>query len=698
MQSINAAAINTLQINGKGVPADPLHITGSGTLITLNQRVQQDGDAGNLIVLSQLVGFQGGGNALTLNQDVQLHQTAFGKLISIEQSVKSTAAGSFLEISQRVRRAADDYQFKQSDGAILGWSGFDLTISVGGNTVDDILTGDVTITRREGDSTLATVKLIPSIGAQNINEYHGKPVIITASSIGRSKTIYTGVVDVPEIDVINETITLQCTDSRTEKNNALQDSFVSGVGYYSDAVFSSADDLNTELEQRLETIPYAWDYDTSGVGRLTAWEPKTTPDFTLTDESIFRRNPSITVLSRGRVTNKITCTFTYNYQLLRHRERNYSFDSGLWMAYYDIWGLPPSNIDLKQAIDSAGWPYDNYEFEGLDPAGRYTINGVSYYWSPISRTGDIVATQKKDANGNPVVDQNGEPVYDYNRDNQTSIDNTNLYAQSATWKASKRWSQNITETIECTLQAPQSINQYGEVSSEVSYGTADEYDASEWENYIAHAAPPASATQTANGDYVIKKTTDINAFNNMVLTGLNREKTKIIKGHRDNRVNFETPAWPDVELYHTIKTTADKITAKGKVTEIKHTFDTIELFASTEIELSLSQSIGTTTNDAIALPARPALSDAANTPSTIKLGTHTIPLGGVQDPDWAGYIFQELKKPGGTFTLGAKTPVAMIVDTPAIEDESRDTKEIAVSKNYNIEIRNDLLQVTFDGK
>jgi hypothetical protein len=368
------------------------------------------------------------------------------------------------------------------------------------------------------------------------------------------------------------------------------------------------------------------------------------------------------------------------------------------MAYYDVWGLPPTNIDLKQAIDSAGWPYSNYEFTGLDPAGRYTVNGVSYYWSPVTRNGDIVATQKTDADGNPVVDQNGDPVYDYSRDGETVVDHTNLYAQSASWVASKRWSQNITETIECTLQAPQSINQYGEVSSEVSYGTADEYDALDWENYIAHANPPSSATQTANGDYVIKKTTDINAFNNMVLTGLNREKTKIIKGHRDNRVNFETPAWPDVELYHTIKTTADKVTAKGKVTEITHTFDTVDLFASTEIELSLSQSIGSTSNDDIVIPSRPSLVDSANTPSTIKLGPHTIPLGGTQDPDWAGYIFQEKSKPGGTFTLGLKTPVAMIVDTPAIDDESRDTKELSASKTYNIAIRNDLLQVTFDGK
>jgi len=698
MLSINSTPVNSSQLNGTGIPADPLHITGSGVLLTLNQRVQSLPAGGEIIVLSQVVGVPTGGTLITLNQTVELHQTAAGKLLAVDQSVSATATGIIARLAQRVRRAADDYQFKQPDGALLGWDGFDLTVSVGGNTVDDMLTGDVTITRREGDSTLATIMLIPPMGVQNINQYHGKSVIITASAVNRSKIIYTGVVDVPEIDIINETITLQCTDSRTEKNNALSESFVRGVGYYSDAVFSSADDLNAELEQRLETIPYAWDYATDGTGRLTAWEPKSTPDYILTDESIFRRNPSVTVLSRGRVTNKITCTFTYNYQLLRHRERNYSFDSGLWMAYYDIWGLPPSNIDLKQAIDSAGWPYDNYNFEGLDPAGRYTINGVSYYWSPITRTGDVVATQKKDANGNPVVDQNGEPVYDYNRDNQTSIDNTNLYAQKAAWKASKRWSQNITETIECTLQAPQSIAQYGEVSSEVSYGTADEYDASDWENYIAHANPPSSATQTANGDYVIKKTTDINAFNNMVLTGLNREKTKIIKGHRDNRVNFETPAWPDVELFHTIQTTADKVTTKGKVSEIKHTFDTIELFASTEIELSLSQSIGSTTNDPIVLPARPALVDSTNTPSTIKLGTHTIPLGGAQDPDWAGYIFQELKKPGGTFTLGAKTPVAMIVDTPAIEDESRDTKEIAASKNYNIEIRNDLLQVTFDGK
>lgn len=648
--------------------------------------------AGQLVGIAQQVVLTGAGRVVSFNQAVELKKSGSGRVISVGQSVTSTGAGSVINLAQRVRDPAIDYQFKQSEGAVLGWAGFDLIISIGSKVIDPgEIFGEISITRREGDSTLASITLLPASGSQDLSQYHGKRVLITASSATKTKLIYDGVVDVPDIDLIGKTITLQCTDSRTEKNNGLDQAFVSGVGYWSDAVFSTPSDISNELEQRLETIPFAWDYATDGTGRLTAWEPKAVPDFQLADSSIFYRNPEVVVLSRGRVTNKVTISLTYSYQLLRHRERDYSFDSGLGAVYYGAWGLPPSNIQMKQAIESAGWPYADYQFVGLDPGGRYNFYGVDVFWTPISRTGDVVPVLDKD--GKQVVDQNGKPKY--KMANKKTVDSTNIYANSATWKASKRWAQNITEQITITLQAPQSIQQYGEVASEVSYGVADEYDTTEWESYEAHKEPPAGSVQSQNGDYLVSKDESVSAFNTMALTALNRAKTRIIKGHRDNRVTFEVPLWSDVELFHTIETTGGTVKAKGKVSEVKHSFDLKEGDASTEIELSLSQSVGAATDSPVVVPGRPAITDAAATPDVIRLASHTIPLGGDQDPDWTGYIFQEESRAGGLTPAGLKSPVAMIVDTPTIDDASRDTKEVEASQNYDVEIRNDTLEVIF---
>lgn len=654
--------------------------SGSGLLFSVGQRVVRSGS----------------GQLFSVAQSVKLRRSGSGQLFSVAQSVQNSGSGLLFSVAQRVKDPAVAYQFKQDEGAQFGWPEFDLIVTIGNTVIDPgLLTGTLSITRSEGDSALASITLQPVAGSQDLSQYHGKRVTIAASSATKTKLMYDGKVDVPRVDLIGKTITLDCTDTRKEKNNSLVATFVSGIGYHSSAVFSDPLDIDTELNQRLETIPYAWDYGTDGIGRLTPWEPKAVADYVLGDGVIYYRNPTVSVLARGRVTNKTTITLSYNYQLLRHRERQYTFDSELGAVYYAAWGLPPTNIQLKQAIESAGWPYDNYQFVGLDPAGRYYFNNVAVFWSPIKRTGEVVTSPKLDMYGEQVVDQNGKPVYTSKLVDKKSVDSTNVYANTASWAASKRWAQNVTETIKITLQAPQSIGQYGEVSSEVSYGVADEYDATEWEAYEAHKAPPISAAQSANGDYLSSKATNVTAFNDMALTALNREATKIIKGHRDNQVDFEVPAWPDVELYHTVETAGGTINAKGKVSLIKHDFDMIEKEGSTEIKLSLSLSIGAATDTPIVVPGRPSVTDAAYTPQTIRLASHTIPLNGEQDPDWTGYIFQEKVRAGASVPAGLKIPVAMIIDTPDIDDESRDTREESAAQTYDIEIRNDPLEVIF---
>lgn len=690
--TINSASINSIAVNSFGVPAGQSLLSGSGLLIEVEQSVVITEPAGQIVSIEQGVYITGSGVMVTLDQTVDLKITGSGVMVALDQSVAAGGSGVLFEISQTVRDPVELYQFSQPEGATLGWPAFDLIVAIDGKTIDSsYLYGTITITRSEGDSALADITLLPAPGLQNLSQYHGKEVVILASSETRTTIIYKGLVDVPDIDLLGKKITLRCTDSRSERNNNQSQAFISGIGYWSPSVFSKPTDKTGELEQRLETIPYSWDYSADGTGLLTAWKPKDTPDFYLADASIFYRNPEVTVLSRGRVTNKIKLSLTYNYQLLRHRKRDYSFDAELGAIYYAAWGLPPTNIQLKQAIESAGWPYDNYQFIGLDPAGRYDFHGVAVYWSPIKHTANI--SPKLDADGHQVTDQNGSPVYE--QTSRKSVDSTNVYASTAIWEASKRWSQNVTESIEITLQAPQSIQQYGEVATEASYGLADDYDATDWENYEAHKAPPVSANQSANGDYIITKASDIAGFNAMALTALNRESTKIIKGHRDNRVDFEVPCWPDVELYHTIETTGGTVKAKGKVSKIQHSFDLIEKEASTNIELSLSQSVGIATTTPITVPARPALIDASYVPQAIKLVSHTIPLNGEQDPNWTGYIFQEKVRAGASVPAGLKAPVAMIIDTPDIDDESRDTRQLTATQTYEIEIRNDPLEVIF---
>jgi len=93
--------------------------------------------------------------------------------------------------------------------------------------------------------------------------------------------------------------------------------------------------------------------------------------------------------------------------------------------------------------------------------------------------------------------------------------------------------------------------------------------------------------QSQNGDYLVSKTASVSAFNTMALIELNLAKTRIIKGHRDNRVTFEVPLWPDVELFHTNETTNGTVKAKGKVSEVKHSLDIKEVEVSQTYDVEI---------------------------------------------------------------------------------------------------------------
>lgn len=579
-------------------------------------------------------------------------------------------------------------------------SEFDLEITIGGRVLtESILGNSLQITHSEGESALCDIVLIPPAGSQDLDEWHGKAVQVNVVHSSGSYRIFTGRVDYPEFDLIGKTTTLRCTDSRIDRLESLTEAQVRMIGYYSAAVFGEPSNRMAELEARLSTIPYALDYDTLGNRRLTAWEPKATADHTLADSSIYRRTPTVTVLPSNRVVNNITINLEYQYQRLRQRHRSYTFDSELGACTYGVYGLPPTATELQETINAAGWQYTNFSYSPLDAAGiyscqaggLYTATTTRLYWSTTNI--DAVKQPKLDSSGNTITDTQGSTVYESVPVKIT--DTRYVYANDATWTASKRFAQNISEQITLTVTAPQSITQYGQVDREYSFGYADEFPTDAWEDYTAHAAPPAISTVSANGDYTIDKTDNLGEYNAAMQCALAKARTEIIAAHRDNRVLIQTPVWPQVQLHHTIETTGGVVRCKGKASKIKHYFNLSDRDAFTEVEISLSRAPGTATDSGLTLPTRPSVTDEAFTPSQIVLKTHTIPIGGKIDDAWTGYIFQETARPSASLPYGLKVPVAMIIDTQGVDAASRDTKTATGTATNTVLIRNDLLEIDY---
>lgn len=646
--------------------------------------------AGSLGSIAQSVVKIGSGSILSIAQTVDLKKTGGGQLAAISQDVGNVASGNLCSIAQIVRDSAVPLRFNQPAG-VGGVSGFDIQVSIGGQVISpSILRGMLTITRNEGDAALCSFGLQPEYGVQDLNQWHGKEVLIDVVEPGGVTRLYTGKVDIPEIDIELGHITLRCTDSRAERNNALDPDVVKGYGYWSKDLFRDPEDQNEEVKQRFETMTASLDYDAYGVGHVTDWEPKLTADYTLNDASIYRRKPTVTVLARGRVVNQVNLSIEFQYQRLRHRERNYSFDSGLSSDRYGVWGLPPTAIQMISTAEATGWPIYNFISTGLDIGTTQQRGSIKY--TPIV-----------DEDGEAVTDQNGNPTFTVTRPEANS-DLTGAYAQTASWKASKRWAQNIVEKIAVTVTAPQSIAQYGLVERDISTGTRSEYLTEKWEDYDYYKSIPTSAVKSPNGDWVIDKTSDdIADYNAMVIASLAKARTQIIASHRDNRVTIETPLFPQLDLRHTLETTAGKIQCKGKVSKIIHTLDLSDPDASTEIEISLSQSTGSASDSGLTIPTRPVVTDPDTTSggvwsnsTAINLGSHVIPVGGTQDPNWNGYISKELAGPSVSNDTGLRVPVSMIIDPPTVDKESRDTKEAESVATNTVEIRNDTLGIVFN--
>jgi hypothetical protein len=641
--------------------------------------------SGTLISLEQTVARIGSGTLITLQQEVQAKVSGSGSLITLVQAVKNSGSGRLISLEQTVKSVAEPVKR------------FDVILTIGGKEIEHkYLTGDASTTRREGDASLMNVVLDPDAGLQDLSFYHGKDITLDVIKDNKVTRVYTGTVDIPEVNIINELITLRCSNVRKELDNALPASLVEGIGFYTSALFSESEDQAEELSKRLETVEACLDYDAYLIPHYTEWAPKASADFVIDDADIYLRTPKYVVAGRGRIVNRVDVDLEYQYQRLRHRERNFEFDSGLSACEYDAWGLPPTVQMLRSAIEGAGWAFTELNTVGLDPGGAYGCYGSTVYYSPKSGTTEIQV--KKDSDGNVVTDSNGNPQYE--SVSRQSVDSTNLYATSATWKAATRFSQNVSEKITLSIQAPQSIGQYGEVSANESFGVRSEFDDEDFSNFDSYTPPPEHFTVSSNGDYIYDADNENGAkaeFSKLVYAAIYKAIAKIRGSHRDNYVIIQVPLWPEIDLRHTIESTAGRIKFKGKVRQVSHHFNFgKKRTAYTELEIALSQANGSQAAGSISV-SRPTVDDATGHVTDIKYGTHTIPLNGEQDPLWTGYILKQLANISSLAPIGFKTPVAMIVDTPDIDDASREDKEVTKSQTENINIRNDLLEIMFNG-
>ncbi len=646
---------------------------------------------------------------LSISQQVDEKILGDGVILSIENKVDYVQPGyPLLYISQQVVQAGATNTFYSRNG-------WEPIITLGAQSITaSVLTGEILVIKQEDDNHLAVFNMLLPPSIYNLYDYQGKAVTINVRKGNTISRIYTGVVDVPVVDAINEKITINCIADRRallEANASLEPY----LGIYSSVILGENLDAYERINARLSTMTDSLDFDSYNAASINSWTPKASPDFSYGSGAVYRRDPTLKIESAAKIVNEVDITMQYGYQRLHHKENIYFWEhpyapidpqtgtGGICAFLEDAPSMPTKEL-ITQAAQGAGWPCYNFEFGRQFRSGSYNCSGTWVQWS--TQETSFLNAPIVNGDGSAAVDSSGNPL---TRSVTTVIsDNTDLYTMNAQWLASTQFNQNMNETYTLTVKAPLSQSRYGVLQSVEAYGYTDPNQYEEWENYTAYRDAPSGATLLPAGHdstYYINGDANRASFNLAVLCAMYKAQSQILKSHRDTTISFQRDLTPTMELKHTVALTGKWIRGKGKVKRIEHHMSISDSNSGaagecwTHIDLAQYRTVGTTSANAITVPT------GFNDQPTVYMGTVNLDTHLGEDPSltgseyWTGYvgnkqIIERIPAPPGTIfpTVNytrTNYQESFIVNSPAVEDQFRQQRNLAKAVNYSINIPTD---------
>jgi len=643
---------------------------------------------------------------LTITKSISEEIVFSGTLLSIEKQITFEAAPTLLYIAKIIERVFTTVTFYEANG-------WDVLITLDGLTVDrGILTGGVQVVKQEDDNHTAEFTMILEPDVYDLYTFQGSAVTIwIKTDVWRQ--VFTGIVDVPTVNVFEEKLTLACIADRRDLLENLS-ALEPYIGYYSETVLGNLSSVYDRINARISTLAGSMDFDSYNQYSFNSWTPKVSPDFLYTSSDVFRRAPTLSIESAGKIINTVNLSVTYDFQRLHERSAAYTWFHPYCPAdfVHGTGGICPFLIDrpstptralISSAINAAGWTVDdNSIFFGQQfKSGNYLCNGSWVAWSTIETA--YMNAPITDPEGNPVTDDSGKPLV---TTIQTHVDDTtNVFTMYAQWNGSLRFSQNIKEFYNITIQAPTSVALYGALATASNYGYTNVAQYQDW-SQSRGGGPDGGRLVTGSSALFYDLSTDRATFNQMINTAMNKAYTDILKTHRDTHINFQRFVVPEMELKHTVALTGKWIRGKGKCRRVLHALCISDCSlgtggdAYTDVTLAQYRGTGTISANALTIPSAP-LDSYCPPQGSISLETHLgLDPGQLGAEHWNGYIGNIrinqsvpglIGADGGTVYNWTRTNYqeSFIVDTPAIPSEVRDNKTNYNTVNYNINIPTD---------
>lgn len=646
---------------------------------------------------------------LSIEKNVESYYTSSGLILGIEKQINNEVASSILlSIEKRIVNAA-------SLNTFFDRNSWEPIITLGAQTIDaSLLTGEVVVVKQVDDNHTAQFTLLMPPDVYNLYNYQGAAVTISIRTGNTVKRVFTGFVDIPVVDVLNEKLTLSCIADRRKllQTNASIEPY---IGVYSETVLGENPDIYNKINARLQTVTADLDFDSYNIPTLTDWVPKVTPDFSYGSSDVFRRDPQLQIEASGKVVNQVNLTMNYGYQRCHHRQLIYfwthpyaplnpSTGEGGICAFLEDRPSMPTKEMITTAASATGWPCTSFYFGKQFKSGSYRCTNAWVQWSTLE-TGYLNAPIV-DSNGVAQLDASGNPL---TRSVQTVLaDNTNLYTMNAQWIASKRFNQNIQESYSIVLNATASQATYGVLPNTESYSFTDPNTQVEWENYPSYLGHPTGvtihSTQALSDSYYFDADQSRANFKLDYQCALYKARATILRSHRDTTIKFQREITPEIELKHTVELTGKWVRGKAKARRIEHHMSISDSSSGAAGEawtqVELSQYRGITTVAETPLVPSAGFSDSMQWVGGAPiLGTH---LG--VNPDnagsefWTGYVGNiqtrvPIPSSGSVFqqydNVRTNYQESFIVETPDIDDAFRNNRDLTKSVGYVVNIPQD---------
>ena len=567
------------------------------------------------------------------------------------------------------------------DGA-GGWSAapdgrWQPVVTLDGADIAARLTGAVSMQHADNAARTAQFAYLPASAVQPMSLI-GRPVQIAFAQSGgvSAQTLFTGVIETPEIDVQTGVITCTCTDQAQDVWAAMSrpaiDALVGGRWH---AALGEPADNHEYMRARLESVPASWALDALRRPAIVLWDAAAR-SVTVRTADVVDGSLSVSLPSRSELRSRVTCTLQYRFPRLRIRGASARYaQSRAFFVRGTLEGVEAKQWLTRDMIMGA--------LEGAQSSG-WTLAAPVEIEHPRPQTIEPTSSIGGLGGGYTITAKDAQS-----------------WALGFKALLRARWAQSITETRAVTVVWPQIEAQLGTPAAETIGATLEsEFDSGKWEADET-VAPTTFATFVGDlhEDYESDGATAADA-DAVMLALLDRAWVRLYGASRSGRVRFSLPCRPDLWLDTHVSVETPTLRAAGKIVEVEHVLDPTSGDAITQLAIAVGMPGATPAAQPLwSLPARPA--DPYSPPLSAygcQIGTY---VGGEIDSP----VFNEATMIGfctNIEDLGLTDaqrnsrnwyPLQLSIKSPDIAAESRDPREVASDTTIEVAVPTSLLEI-----